>query len=66
MHMKQLKMLFQVIQISSLNKGVLNSYKNFLFLLVISLFFEDANDLTVKRSTSLQRYVLRHEHLQFF
>ena len=26
MHMKQLKMLFQVIQISSLNKGVLNSY----------------------------------------
>ena len=24
MHMKQLKMLFQVIQISSLNKGVLN------------------------------------------
>lgn len=27
MHMKQLKMLFQVIQISSLNKGVLNSYK---------------------------------------
>ena len=28
MHMKQLKMLFQVIQISSLNKGVLNSYQN--------------------------------------
>ena len=27
MHMKQLKMLFQVIQISSLNKGVLNSYE---------------------------------------
>ncbi len=26
MHMKQLKMLFQVIQSSSLNKGVLNSY----------------------------------------
>ena len=26
MHMKQLKMLFQVIQISSLNKVVLNSY----------------------------------------
>ena len=26
MHMKQLKMLFQVIQSSSLNKWVLNSY----------------------------------------
>ena len=30
MHMKQLKMLFQVIQISSLNKGVLNSYNNYI------------------------------------
>lgn len=50
MHMKQLKMLFQVIQISSLNKGVLNSYQ-FLYItltLLLYAYFQKITTIVTK------------------